>query len=270
MQALQNTVITVDKLLKRFDSFTAVNRISFHVNKGEIFAFVGPNGAGKSTTIKMLITLVKPTAGEVFIDTHNLTLEAQKVRQVIGYVPQMISVDGSLSAYENLLLLAKLYDIPKKVRAKRIEEVLNFLDLNHVKNTLVKTFSGGMVRKVEIAQAIMHHPHVLFLDEPTSGLDPVARRNVWKHLLKLREEYGMTIFFSTHYMEEAEEVADRVAIMQKGSLAAIGTAEELKKQTKKKNATLEDAFIYFTGTTIQETGNLREIKRMRANERRLG
>lgn len=270
MQNDNKSVIIVDHLVKRFDSFTAVNSISFNVNKGEVFAFVGPNGAGKSTTIKILITLLQPTEGEVFIDDHNLIQDAFNVRRAIGYVPQMISVDGSLSAYENLLLLAKLYDIPKNERAKRIEEVLAFLELKQVKNALVKTFSGGMIRKLEIGQAIMHHPHVLFLDEPTQGLDPVARRNVWKHLLELREQFGMTIFFSTHYMEEAEEVADRVAIMHKGKISAMGTVIELIKQTNKKNATLEDAFIHFTGSTIQETGNLREIKRMRQTAGRLG
>jgi ABC-2 type transport system ATP-binding protein len=270
MQINNKSVITVDQLVKRFNSFTAVNDISFSVNKGEVFAFVGPNGAGKSTTIKMLITLIQPTTGEVFIDKHDLIHDADNVRRAIGYVPQMISVDGSLSAYENLLLLAKLYDIPKEIRGKRIDEVLDFLDLKQVRNALVKTFSGGMIRKLEIGQAIMHHPHVLFLDEPTQGLDPVARRNVWKHLLKLREQFGMTIFFSTHYMEEAEEVADRVAIMHRGKLATMGTVDELIKQTKKKKATLEDAFIYFTGSTIQETGNLKEIKRMRQTAGRLG
>lgn len=270
MKRQSGTIITIDHLVKQYDSFIAVNSISLTVNKGEVFAFVGPNGAGKSTTIKMLITLLKPTSGEAFIDEHNILTDAMSVRRAIGYVPQMISVDGSLTAYENLLLLAKLYDIPKDLREKRIEEILTFLDLQQVKKTLVKNFSGGMIRKLEIGQAMLHHPKVIFLDEPTTGLDPVARRNVWKHLLELGEQFGTTIFFSTHYMDEAEEVADRVAIMQGGNLSAIGTVDELKKQTKKKDATLEDAFIYFTGSTLQESGNMRDIKRMRANERRLG
>jgi ABC-2 type transport system ATP-binding protein len=270
MKNSNDAIITVEHLLKQFDSFIAVNSISFTVNKREVFAFVGPNGAGKSTTIKMLITLLKPTSGKVLIDKHDITTEANNVRRVIGYVPQMLSVDGSLTAEENLMLMAKLYDIPKKEREKRIEDILTFLDLQAVRKTLVKNFSGGMIRKLEIGQAMLHHPHVLFLDEPTTGLDPVARRNVWKHLLELRAQFGTTIFFSTHYMEEAEEVADRVAIMQLGNVAAIGTVSELKKETKKKDATLEDAFIYFTGTSIQETGNIREIKQMRATERRLG
>jgi ABC-2 type transport system ATP-binding protein len=263
-------ILTVDHLVKKFDKFTAVNNISFTVNKREVFGFVGPNGAGKSTTIKMLITLLKPTSGKVLIDKHNINDDANNVRRVIGYVPQMVSVDGSLTALENLKLMAKLYDIPKDEREERIEEILTFLDLQQVKKVLVKNFSGGMVRKLEIGQAMLHRPHVIFLDEPTTGLDPVARRNVWKHLLELRNQFGTTIFFSTHYMEEAEEVADRIAIMEKGNVAAIGTVEELTKQTKKKNATLEDAFIFFTGTTIQETGNLRDIKQLRATERRLG
>jgi len=270
MQQHNTAIISIDHLLKRFDSFTAVNEISLTVGTGEVFAFVGPNGAGKSTTIKMLITLLSPTAGDVLIANYDLIKESDKIRRVIGYVPQMLSVDGSLTAYENLLLLAKLYDIPKDERNKRIEDVLTFLDLQHVKSSLVKTFSGGMIRKLEIGQAMMHHPQVLFLDEPTTGLDPVARRNVWKHLLELRKLFGTTIFFSTHYMEEAEEVADRVAIMHQGNIAAVGTVDQLIKQTKKPNATLEDAFIYFTGTTIQETGNIREIKRMRQTARRLG
>jgi ABC-2 type transport system ATP-binding protein len=265
-----DTIISVEQLVKQFGNVTAVNGISFTVTKGEVFAFVGPNGAGKSTTIKMLITLLAPTSGNAIIDNYSIISDSENVRRSIGYVPQMISVDGALTAYENLLLLAKLYDIPKKERNTRIDAILNFLDLNNVKNTVAKNFSGGMIRKLEIGQAMVHHPHVLFLDEPTSGLDPVARRNVWKHLLDLRKQFGTTIFFSTHYMEEAEEVADRVAIMHQGNIAAEGTVEELIKQTGKKNATLDDAFIHFTGATMQETGNIRETKRARAIERRLG
>src|SRR6185437_13896084 len=185
MKQSDESIITVNHLVKRYDSFTAVNSTSFNVNKREVFAFVGPNGAGKSTTIKMLITLLKPTSGDIQIDKYDITKEANKVRHVIGYVPQMLSVDGSLTAEENLMLMAKLYDIPGTEREKRIEELLTFLDLQQVRETLVKNFSGGMIRKLEIGQAMLHHPHVLFLDEPTTGLDPVARRNVWKHLLEL-------------------------------------------------------------------------------------
>jgi ABC-2 type transport system ATP-binding protein len=181
----------------------------------------------------------------------------------------MISVDGTLTAYENMMLMAKLYDIPSKERNNRIHDVLDFLELQPLAKTLVRNFSGGMIRKLEIGQAILHRPPVLFLDEPTSGLDPVARRSVWKHLFELRDSFGTTIFFTTHYMEEAEEVSDRVAIMHSGNIAAIGTVDELKLKTKSSHASLEDAFIFFTGATMQEGGTFRDVKRARIQERKL-
>jgi ABC-2 type transport system ATP-binding protein len=262
-------IIAVTNLTKQFSGFTAVNNISFTVNKKEVFAFLGPNGAGKSTTIKMLITLLKPTNGEALIDNYSIVQSPGDVRRVIGYVPQMISVDGTLTAYENLMLMAKLYDIPSKERNTRINEVLDFLELQQVSKTLVRKFSGGMIRKLEIGQAILHHPPVLFLDEPTSGLDPIARRSVWKHLFDLRDTYATTIFFTTHYMEEAEEVSDRVAIMHNGSVVAIGSVSELKDKTKLPSSSLEDAFIFFTGATLQEGNTFRDVKRARAMERKL-
>jgi len=266
---MPSDIISVTNLTKKFKDFTAVNNISFSVHEKEVFAFVGPNGAGKSTTIKMLITLLKPTSGEAIIDGFSITHQSGNVRRVIGYVPQMISVDGTLTAQENMMLMAKLYDIPAKDREKRITEVLTFLELQSLRGTMVRNFSGGMIRKLEIGQAILHHPPVLFLDEPTSGLDPIARRNVWKHLFELRDTFGTTIFFTTHYMEEAEEVSERVAIMHNGNIAAIGTVGELKEKTKSSHATLEDAFIFFTGATIQEGGTFRDVKRARLQERRL-
>ncbi len=263
-------IISVNNLTKKFKDFIAVDDISFSVKRGEVFAFLGPNGAGKSTTIKMLITLLSPTSGDAVIDSYSITHSSAEVRKIIGYVPQMISVDGTLTAQENLSLMAKLYDISSSERKKRIAGVLSFLNLQEHAHSLVRTFSGGMIRKLEIGQAILHHPKVLFLDEPTTGLDPVARKSVWKRLLELRDRFGTTIFFSTHYMEEAEEVSDRVAIMHAGKIAAIGTALELKKQTKKDNAKLEDAFIFFTKSIMQKRGNLHEIKRTREQERKLG
>jgi len=261
-------IITVNNLTKKFNGFTAVNNISFTVKKKEVFAFLGPNGAGKTTTIQMLITLLKPTRGEAFIDSFSINHNPEEIRHVIGYVPQMVSVDGTLTAYENLMLMAKLYDIPSKERDKRINEVLEFLELEELSKALVRKFSGGMIRKLEIGQAILHRPPVLFLDEPTSGLDPVARRHIWKHLFELRDTSETTIFFTTHYMEEAEEECDRIAIMHSGNIAAIGTVPELKQKTKSPHATLEDAFIFFTGANLQEGGNLRDVKRARATERR--
>ncbi|HTY13306.1 MAG TPA: ATP-binding cassette domain-containing protein [Candidatus Omnitrophota bacterium] len=262
------TIITVNGLTKKFGDFTAVDKVSFSVEKGEIFAFLGPNGAGKTTTIKMLITLLAPTAGTAGIDGHDIARDPAGVRKAIGYVPQMISVDGSLTAYENLMLMAKLYDIPAAERGERVRQILEFLKLEKFADALVRTFSGGMIRKLEIGLAMTHHPRVLLLDEPTTGLDPVAKQNVWEHLLQLRDLYGTTIFFSTHNMEEAEDVSERVAVMNAGAIAAIGSVAELKAKTGDPGSTLEDAFIFFTGNSLQETGNFREIRRARRRERR--
>ncbi len=263
-------IIEVTRLVKRFKNFAAVDDISFTVETREIFAFLGPNGAGKSTTIKMLITLLAPTSGTATIDGHDIVHHASEVRNTIGYVPQMISVDGTLTAYENLMLMARLYDIPKAERKDRIREMLSFLKLEEHTDALVRTFSGGMIRKMEVGQAMLHRPKVLLLDEPTTGLDPVGRQSVWEHLFELRNRFGTTIFFSTHNMEEADEVSDHVAVMNRGKIAAMGTAEELKAKTGKFDATLEDAFIFLTGNKLDETGNFREIRRARRIERRLG
>jgi ABC-2 type transport system ATP-binding protein len=218
----------------------------------------------------MLITLLKPTDGQAIVDGHNVVTHSADVRKAIGYVPQSISVDGTLTAYENMMLMARLYEVPRKERKARITEVLEFLGLEEHANSLVRTFSGGMIRKMEIGQAMLHRPHVLFLDEPTTGLDPIARQNVWQRVLELRKTFGVTIFFSTQYMEEADLVADRVAIMNRGKIAVIGTVAELKTKTGKNNATLDDAFIYFTGNQLESSGNFREIRRARRTESRLG
>ncbi len=263
-------LITVRNLKKCFSEITAVDEISFDVKHGDVFAFLGPNGAGKSTTIKMLITLLAPTSGKATIDGHDIVRDSAQVRRNIGYVPQMISVDGALTAYENLVLMARLYDIPAHECATRAREVLSFLELEDHENSLVRTFSGGMIRRLEIGQAIVHHPKVLFLDEPTSGLDPVARQHIWEHILDLRKTYSTTIFFSTHQMEEAEEMSDMVAIMNAGKIAIIGTPKEIKAKTGKEDTNLEEAFIFFTGTNLKETGNFRDVRRSRRTEQRLG
>jgi len=269
VNTMNNNIIVVENLTKRFNGFTAVDAVSFNVKKGEIFAFIGPNGAGKTTIIKMLITLLLPTSGEGTIDGHNFVHNPAEVRKIIGYVPQMISVDGMLTAYENLMLMARLYDVPSNERRERIQEILSFLQLEKHTHSLVRTFSGGMIRKLEIGQAILHRPRVLFLDEPTSGLDPIARQNIWKHLLELRNNFGTTIFFSTHYMTEAEEVSNRVAIIQSGKIAVMGTVSELKEKMNMKDATLEDAFIFFTGNRFEENGNIRDTRRIREVEHKL-
>jgi ABC-2 type transport system ATP-binding protein len=263
-------IIEISKLTKKFKTLAAVDDLSFNVKRGDVFACLGPNGAGKSTLIKILITLLEPTSGEALIDGHDILHNSAEVRRAIGYVPQQISVDGTLTAYENLMLFARLYDIPKSERKNRISETLSFLNLEEHSDALVRTFSGGMIRKLEIGQAMLHRPKVLFLDEPTTGLDPIARQSVWKHLSDLRDKMGTTIFFSTHYMEEADGVSDKVAIMSDGKITAMGGVAELKERTGKKDASLEDVFIFFTGNTIHESGNFREIRRNRQTEKRLG
>lgn len=263
-------IITVRGLLKRFRSLTAVNGISFSVKEREVFGFVGPNGAGKTTTIKMLITLLRPTSGAGTVGGHDIVSEAMKVRSIIGYVPQLISVDGALTAYENLMLMSRLYDIPRQECRARIVETLAFLKLEAQAHTLVRTFSGGMIRRLEVGQAMIHRPRVLFLDEPTSGLDPIARQNVWDHLRELQDRFGTTIFFSTHNMDEASGLCDRVAIINAGEIAAIGTVAELTEKTAKQGATLEDAFVFYTGNNLRELGSFRETRRSRQKERRLG
>ncbi|MGA2667272.1 MAG: ATP-binding cassette domain-containing protein [Patescibacteria group bacterium] len=265
----ETNIIEVKNLTKRFKKFTAVDDVTFAVKRGDIFACLGPNGAGKSTIIKMLITLLKPTSGQALIDGRDVIRDAGEVRHLIGYVPQMISVDGTLTAAENLMLFARLYDIPRAERQNRIKETLSFLKLEDHADSLVRTFSGGMIRKMEVGQAMLHRPKVLFLDEPTTGLDPIARQSVWEQLSKLRDNLGTTIFFSTHYMEEADGVSDQVAILNQGKIVAIGSVSELKAKTNKKEATLEEAFIFFTGNSLNETGNFREIRRMRQTEKRL-
>ena len=265
-----DNIIVVENLIKRFGDLNAVDDITFQVQKKEIFAFLGPNGAGKTTLIKVLITLIPPTSGKALVGGLDISRNAGKVRKIIGYVPQMISVDGTLTAYENLLLMARLFDIPRKEQKSRVIEVLEFLDLADHSDKLVRTFSGGMIRKLEVGLAMLNHPPVLFLDEPTTGLDPIAKQGVWDHLLEIRNKFDTTIFFSTHNMEEAAAVSSRVAIMNAGKIAVIGKVNDLTEQTKKENATLEDAFIFFTGNTIRETSGYREARRSRQKQSRLG
>ncbi len=263
-------IIEIRSLVKEFKTLKAIDSISLNVENGEIFGLLGPNGAGKTTTVKVLTTLLPPTSGEAFVDGFNVVHEASKVRRVIGYVPQALSSDGTLTGYENLLIFAKLYDIPLTVRKKRIFDVLDFMGLTDHANKLVRNYSGGMIRKLEVGQALLHNPKVLFLDEPTVGLDPIARQTVWEHVTKLRKALGMTIFMTTHYMEEADILCDRVAIMNLGKIAAIGTVQELKNSIGKADATLDDVFIYYSGTKLDSGGSYRDSSRTRNIAKRLG
>lgn len=242
--------LDVSHLVKKFGEFAAVNDISFTVKKGEIFAFLGPNGAGKSTTIKMLTTLLHPTSGKILINGFDPVKEQDRVRESFGIVFQDPSLDEELTAYENMEFHGVLYKVAKNLRRKRIEELLKIVDLWERRDSLVKTFSGGMRRRLEIARGLLHHPKIFFLDEPTIGLDPQTRNQMWQYVEKLNREEGITVFFTTHYMEEAERVAQRIAIIDHGKIIAQGTAGELKKETK--TNTLEDAFLTLTGRAIRE------------------
>jgi ABC-2 type transport system ATP-binding protein len=256
------SIIHVEKLLKRYGDLVAVDGISFTVRSGEIFAFLGPNGAGKTTTIKMLTTLLKPTSGNITIDGLDPTRDSIGVRRRFGIVFQDPSLDNELTAVENLELHASLYAIPRAQRQDRIEQLLRLFELWERRNSVVKEFSGGMKRRLEIARGLLHTPKILFLDEPTLGLDPQTRNQLWTVVGKLNEQEGVTVFLTTHYMDEAERVAKRIAIIDHGRIVAEGSAEALKQQTS--TTTLEDAFLALTGTTIREeaAGSMDRMRNM--------
>ena len=256
-------------LTRRFGSLTAVDGLTLSISRGAIFGLLGPNGAGKSTTIKMLTTLLPPSAGSARVAGLDVTQRAREVRRRIGYVPQLVSVDGSLTAYENLQVFAQLYGVPRGERRDRIRQALVLIGLESSAHVLVRQFSGGMIRRLEIAQAVLHHPRILFLDEPTVGLDPIARRTVWEHVRALRARFGTTVLLTTHYMEEADELCDRVAILHRGKMAAQGTPAELKARVSE-TASLDDVFAHFTGNTLETGGTYRDAARTRRTARRLG
>jgi ABC-2 type transport system ATP-binding protein len=257
-------------LTRTFGSLTAVDHVDLEVQPGEVFALLGPNGAGKSTTIKMLITLLPPSGGSATVGGYDIVRQAPAVRRLLGYVPQALSADGALSGFENLIVFARLYDVPRAEQKARVDAALEFMGLQDAARRLVRTYSGGMVRRLEIAQALIHYPRILFLDEPTIGLDPVARRAVWEHLTRLRSEAGMTLFLTTHYMEEADGLATRIAIMSGGRIAALGTPDDLKAQVPTGAATLDEVFAYFTGDSLETGGSYRETRAVRRAARRLG
>lgn len=224
--------IEVEDLSKRFDDVEAVSPISFVVPEGEIFGFLGPNGAGKTTTIKMLCTLLAPTGGTARLGGFDVVSSPREVRRAIGVIFQDPSLDDRLTALENLELHAVVYGVPRKERKERLDEALGFVELEGRKNDLVRTFSGGMKRRLEIARGLVHRPRILFLDEPTTGLDPQTRKRTWEVLGALRERYGLTLFLTTHYMDEAEH-CDRIAIIDHGRIVAEGSPEALKRKVGK-------------------------------------
>ena len=221
-------IIRVENLTKQFGAITAVNDVSFEVDEGTIFGFLGPNGAGKTTCINILCTLLLPTSGMAFISGHDCVKEPSEVRKSIGIVFQDTTLDKDLTAYENLMFHAYLYDVKRIERKKRIDDALHFVGLYERRNDLVKKFSGGMKRRLEVARGLIHKPRILFLDEPTLRLDPQTRANLWEFIVELPRKHNVTIFMTTHYMEEAE-VCDRIAIIDNGKIIITGTPDELKK-----------------------------------------
>ena len=241
-------MIRADNLVKTYGEIRAVDDISFDVAQGEIFAFLGPNGAGKTTTIKMLTTLLRPTSGKVEIDGLDPATHQNEARKRFGIVFQDASLDDELTAFENMDLHGALYAVPKKLRNERIDMLLKLFELADRRKHPVKQFSGGMKRRLEIARSLLHTPKIIFLDEPTLGLDPQTRNQLWTHVRRLNEEERVTVFLTTHYMEEAH----RIAIIDHGRIVAQGTSAELKLQTK--SETLEQAFLALTGSSIREEG----------------
>lgn len=260
---MTNNIISVSNLVKNYSikggNLTAVDNVSFDVKKGEIFAFLGPNGAGKSTTIKMLTTLLDPTSGKIDVAGFNLD-QKDDVRRSFGIVFQDPSLDDDLTAFENMQFHAVLYNIMGELQKTRIEELLKFVELWERKNDQVKSFSGGMKRRLEIARGLLHHPKILFLDEPTLGLDPQTRNHLWSYIKDINKKEQMTVFFTTHYMEEAARIADRIAVIDHGKIVASGTLKDLLKLTK--TSTLEDAFLFLTGHQIRDEEAQSQFKTM--------
>lgn len=261
-------MIETVELTHCYNSHPAVNRISLIVHTGKILGLLGPNGAGKSTLIKMLTTLLPATLGTAKINGYDIVREASLVRQHIGYVPQLLSADRDLTGYENLLLSAKLYGLPAEKRKERIDELLKFMGLSEFADQLVGQYSGGMIRRLEIAQALVHQPPVLFLDEPTVGLDPSSRRALWQRIKELRKHSGTTILITTHDMEEADILCDVVAFMHLGHILKLDSPDNLKKEIGP-DATLNDVFLQFTGTSINERGDFNHAKEIRQTLSRL-
>ena len=260
--------VLVDGLVVRFGEVEAVGGVSFAVAAGEAFGLLGPNGAGKTTTIRVLTTLLRPTQGRAFVAGHDVVREGLAVRQLIGYLPQAISIDGALTARENLEFYGRVTGVPRQERRERIAQAVEAMDLGSFLDRLGRTLSGGMLRRLEIATALLNRPQVLFLDEPTVGLDPTARRLVWERLEVLREEAGTTLLVTTHQMEEAERQCERIAIMDLGALVAQGSPEELCAQFDVPS--LEDVFAAATGHGIEEGGSFRHVRASRRLSRRLG
>jgi ABC-2 type transport system ATP-binding protein len=263
-------IIETHALTKRFGHLTAVNELTLAVSEGQVFGLLGPNGAGKSTLMKMLVTLLPPTSGTAKVAGYDLLSQPALVRRSIGYVPQLLSADGMLTGYENLLIFAQLYDLPRKERAARIDQALTSAGLQDAAHHLVNTYSGGMIRRLEVVAAMLHRPRVLFLDEPTVGLDPVARHAIWRQVEGLVAQHGTTVVITTHLMDEADALCDRIAIMTSGRICALGSVDELKAAMQTPDATLDDVFSHYSGSATTTGERFRDIGTTRRAAARLG
>jgi ABC-2 type transport system ATP-binding protein len=264
--------VKCEGLRYRFGDHLAVDGVDLLIEPGETFGLLGPNGAGKTTTLRMLTTLLKPDEGTVTVFGVDAATQPMRVRRLIGYVPQLLSADASLTGHENVELFARLFDVPRRVRRERVDEALAAMGLTDAAQRLVKTYSGGMIRRLEMAQALVNAPRLLVLDEPTVGLDPIARADVWELINGLKQSSHMTVLMTTHYMEEADLYCDRVALMHHGTIRATGTSAELKAGLGEQ-ATLDDVFRHYTGGTLDddsEQGGIRDVRRARRTARRLG
>jgi ABC-2 type transport system ATP-binding protein len=265
--------VEIRELRHRFGDYAAVDGIDLEVRAGEVFGLLGPNGAGKTTTIRVLNTLLPLQEGSVEVFGRSVRRSRMAVRRLLGYVPQQLSIEAALTGRENVSWFARLYDVPRRERSARVDEALDAMGLADDADRLAGTYSGGMVRRLELAQALVNRPALLILDEPTVGLDPVARGGVWERVEELRLSTGMTVLVTTHYMEEADALCDRVALMHLGRIRVVGRPSELRRSLGS-TASLEDVFRRYTGDTIEGhevgKGGLREIRRARRTAGRVG
>ena len=264
MADLANTfAVEISSLTRAFGDLIAVDHVSLGIRAGEIFGLIGPNGAGKSTLIRMLATLLPPSDGTARIAGHDIVAEPSVVRRHIGYVPQLLSADGSLTGFENMLLSARLYGVPRAERRQRIERALERMGLSAAAQHIASQYSGGMLRRLEIAQSLLHRPEVLILDEPTVGLDPAARDIVWHRILELRDRFHRTMIVTSHLMNEIDEFCDRLALIDRGRIVAVGTPAELKAKVGP-NATLDDVFVQLiTPAEGEREGSYGDVRRSR-------
>jgi ABC-2 type transport system ATP-binding protein len=268
----QPDAVRCEELCYSFGTHTAVDHVTLEIRPGEMYGLLGPNGAGKTTTIRMLTTLLKPAAGTVSVFGVDAVAHPMRVRRMIGYVPQLLSADANLTGQENVELFARLFDVPRRDRAELVAATLGAMGLTEAASRLAGTYSGGMIRRLELAQALVNAPRLLVLDEPTVGLDPIARSDVWEYITRLRQEHQMTVLMTTHYMDEADAYCDRVSLMHHGVIRTTGRPAELRASLGD-GATLDDVFRHYTGGTLDnapEEGGIRDVRRARRTARRLG